>query len=217
MPNPAKSLPKNLDLIGNYCRLESLKEAAHGQDLWQFIGSKKDVWTYLMNGPWEKEDDFQNWLKDCQKNSSRTYYAVIDPKLNSALGILCLMDFNLDHASIEIGGIAFSKNLQKTTIASEAVYLLLKHAFEDLGFRRVQWKCNLNNEPSKKAALRFGFTYEGTFRQHMIIKGENRDTLFFSIIDSEWEKRKTVFDKWFDENNFDENGKQIKRLEDFRL
>lgn len=216
MPKAAKSLPQKIDLTGKYCRLEPLNEAAHGKDLWNLAGSCEDVWTHLLNGPWTDEQEFFNWLNFCENHPSRTYYAIINLQSGIALGALSLIDCNLEHATGEIGGIFFSPQLQKTTLATEAVYLLSRYFFEDLGNRRLYWKCNANNKASEKAALRFGFIFEGTFRQHMIVKGKNRDSMFFSIVDGEWGKCCEAFEKWLDEKNFDETGMQKVRLEDLR-
>lgn len=217
MPQAAKSLPQKIDLSGKYCRLEPLNEAAHGKDLWNLAGSYTDVWTHLLNGPWTDEQEFLQWIKFCENHPSRTYYAIVNLKSGIALGALSLIDCNLEHASGEIGGIFFSPQLQKTTIATEAVYLLSRYFFDDLGNRRLYWKCDANNAASEKAALRFGFTFEGTFRQHMIIKGKNRDSMFFSILDGEWDGCREAFEQWLDEENFDASGMQKVRLEDLRL
>lgn len=216
MPKAAKSLPQKIDLIGKYCRLEPLKEAAHGTDLWNLAGKYEDVWTHLLNGSWKDEQEFLDWIKFCENHPSRTYYAIIDLKSGAALGALSLIDCNLEHGSGEIGGIFFSPQLQKTTLATEAVYLLSRYFFDILGNRRLYWKCNANNKASEKAALRFGFIFEGTFRQHMIVRGKNRDSMFFSILDGEWMKCREAFEKWLDESNFDEAGMQKVRLEDLR-
>ncbi|NBV05799.1 MAG: N-acetyltransferase [Proteobacteria bacterium] len=212
---PAKSLPEKIIHQGKYCRLEPINSKTHGKDLWLYAGSDEEVWTYLSNGPFANEQLFFDWLKFCENHPTRTYYSVID-KNENALGALCLMDYQLEHASVELGGIFFSKKLQRTTIATEAVYLLSRYAFEDLAFRRLQWICNVNNKPSEKAALRFGFKEEGILRNHWIVRGQSRDSKFFSIIESEWKERRDAFEKWLAEENFDAEGKQKKRLEEFK-
>ncbi len=215
MVKPAKSLPQKVVLEGKYCRLEPLDVAKHGDDLWLETGSDDEIWTYLSSGPCNSNKDFLKWLESYENNPSRFYYAISDHR-QKYLGAFCLMDCDLQNATIEIGGIFFSKKLQKTTIASEAVFLLSCYAFEDLAVRRLQWKCHTENEPSKKAAKRFGFVFEGIIRNHWITKGKSRDSALFSIIESEWPTRKKEFESWLDEKNFDAEGKQIKRLEDFR-
>ncbi len=215
MVKPAKSLPQKVVLVGNYCRLEPLDVAKHGDDLWLGVGKDDEIWTYMLSGPWQNKEQFLGWLNSWYSYSSKCYYAVLD-KNNKALGALNLTDPDLSNASVEIGGIFFGKNLQKTTIASEAVFLLSRYAFEELSFRRLQWICNIKNIPSEKAARRFGFIFEGVLRNHKITKGQSRDTAVFSILDSEWPERKEEFESWLDAKNFDAEGKQIKRLEDFR-
>jgi RimJ/RimL family protein N-acetyltransferase len=213
MLKASKSLPQKIDLAGQYCRLEYLRESLHSNSLWLSAGKYEDIWTYLLDGPWHDENQFHNWIKTCESHQIRHYYAIIDLQSEQALGALCLLDCNIANATTEIGGIFFSPQLQKTRIATEAVFILSNYAFE-LGYRRLQWKCNTENEASKKAAKRFGFTSEGLLRQHMITKGKSRDTALFSVIDKEWPKRKMSFEKWLDEKNFNDDGKQRLKLED---
>jgi RimJ/RimL family protein N-acetyltransferase len=208
-------IPKKIILPAKYCRLEPLLESSHGEDLWNEFRHNDEIWDYLFYGPWKDEKEFRQWLKEREIDQNRIYYTIIEPNSNKALGAFCLLDTDLKNASTEIGGIIFSPKLQKTRIATEAVFCLMNYAF-DLGFRRLQWKCNNENDASKKAARRFGFKEEGLLRQHMIVKGKNRDSLFFSIIDSQWPELKESFEKWLDEKNFDENGRQKIRLENFR-
>jgi|LauGreSBDMM110SN_4_FD.fasta_scaffold18002_3 RimJ/RimL family protein N-acetyltransferase len=215
MTKPAKSLPEKIIHQGKYCRLEPINTKNHSKDLWLHAGCDEEVWTYLSNGPFADEQSFSDWLKLCENHPSRTYYSIIDQN-SSALGAFCLMDYDLNHATVELGGIFFSKKLQKTTIATEAVYLLSRYAFENLAFRRLQWKCHVENQPSEKAAKRFGFKEEGILRNHWIVKGKSRDSKFFSIIESEWSDRQSAFEKWLDEKNFDKEGKQKQKLEEFR-
>lgn len=212
MPQPAKSLPQKIIHYGKYCRLEPLSAKAHGRDLWLSAGNDETLWTHLFYGPFADETQFCDWLELCQNHTTRCYYAILDQN-NKALGALCLMDCDLANATIELGGIFFSKQLQRTRIASEAVFLLSNYAFKNLGFRRLQWKCDVRNEASQKAALRFGFKKEGILRNHMIVRGISRDSAFFSILDCEWEKYHTAFLNWLDEKNFDATGKQKQRLQ----
>ena len=135
-------------------------------------------------------------------------YAVVEKRSGTAHGIVTLMEIRPAMRVIEIGNIVYSLSLQKTPAATEAQYLAARHVFEDLGYRRYEWKCNALNEPSRRAALRLGFTYEGLFRQHMIIKGRNRDTAWYSMLDSEWPARKAAFERWFDPSNFSAEGRQ---------
>jgi RimJ/RimL family protein N-acetyltransferase len=214
-PSPAKSLPQKINLLGKYCRLEPLLESIHGESLWKNAGSHDDLWIYMMDGPFNTEEEFRTWLKTRENNNIRHYYTIIDLKSGEPLGALCLMDCNLEHATCELGGIFFSPKLQRTRIATEAIYLLSNHAFT-LGYRRLQWKCNVKNEASHRAVLRFGFIFEGILKNHMILKGQNRDKAFFSIIDNNWPTHKSSFEQWLNEENFNKEGQQKQRLEDFR-
>jgi RimJ/RimL family protein N-acetyltransferase len=133
-----------------------------------------------------------------------------------AAGYASFMRIEPAHGVVEVGNILLSPILQRTRAATEAMYLMARHVFEDLGYRRYEWKCNAQNEPSRRAALRYGFTYEGIFRQHMVVKDRNRDTAWFSMLDSEWPARKAAFEAWLDPSNFDENGEQRKSLQSLR-
>jgi RimJ/RimL family protein N-acetyltransferase len=205
-------LPQRIILSGQYCRLEPVDIINHGTDLWRVLQGQNEVWKYLLDGPFDDEKSFLDWLGLCKNNQNRIYFAVIDLKSNQALGVLSLIDANKTHATVEAGGIVYSPALQKTTAATEAIYLLAKYVFDILSYRRFCWKCNNKNKASKKAALRFGFVFEGLFRQHMIVKKQNRDTAYFSILDNEWPSRKLSFEKWLDPKNFDESGKQKEKL-----
>jgi RimJ/RimL family protein N-acetyltransferase len=144
------------------------------------------------------------------------YFAVIDEKSGLALGHAAYMRIEPKPRVIEVGSILYTPRLQRTPGGTEAMYLMAKHVFEELGYRRYEWKCNALNAPSRSAALRLGFTFEGIFRQHMIIKGRNRDTAWFSMLDTEWPERKSAFESWLDPSNFDSGGKQKQPLSSFR-
>jgi RimJ/RimL family protein N-acetyltransferase len=159
---------------------------------------------------------YQGWLEAKAPVNDPLFFAVIDRATGKACGRQALMRIDAAHGVIEIGSILWGPSIARSRIATEALYLFAKYAFEDLGYRRFEWKCHNGNEPSKKAALRFGFTYEGLFRQHMVAKGANRDTAWFSIIDGEWTALKAAYDSWLDPANFDAQGAQKRRLEDFR-
>lgn len=145
------------------------------------------------------------------------FYAIIDNKTGLPVGVASYLRINANHGSIEVGNLHFSKSLQKTPAATEAMYLLMYYAFEELGYRRYEWKCNNLNVPSRKAAERLGFTFEGIFRQCNVFKGHNRDTAWFSIIDSEWPTIKTKLEKWLDSKNFSASGKQILKLQEIKI
>ena len=199
--------PEKLNLKGNFITLEPLSVDKHGDDLWSEVGKDEGIWKYLFNGPFESKQDFLNWLKKAEENPSRVYYTCINQK-QKALGSLSFMDINPEHGRLEIGGIFFGKSLQRTTMSTESIFLLMQYAFDELGYRRVEWKCNSLNEPSKMATERFGFTLEGTLRNHMVTKGKNRDTLVFSCINEEWPQIKNAFEEWLNPENFTENGIQ---------
>ena len=136
------------------------------------------------------------------------FFAILDNPSGKAVGYASYMRIEPVHRVIEVGSILYTPRLQQTTLATEAMYLMARHVFEDLGYRRYEWKCNALNAPSRRAALRFGFTFEGIFRQHMIVKGRNRDTAWFSMLDSEWPVRKANFERWLDPSNFGADGRQ---------
>jgi RimJ/RimL family protein N-acetyltransferase len=194
-------------LQGQHGRLEKL-EMHHAKSLWGVLHGA-DVWDYMAYGSFENEGEFNAFIEQISMSNDPYYYAIM--KGNDAIGWATLMSFHAANRVMEVGNIVFSPLLQKTPLATEAIYLLSKEAFR-LGTRRFEWKCNDLNAPSKRAALRYGFTYEGLFRQHMIVKGKNRDTAWFSMLDSEWEQRKAAFEAWLSLENFDQNGHQIKKL-----
>jgi RimJ/RimL family protein N-acetyltransferase len=179
----------------------------------------------MPDGPFSDLETFQEAITAKSRSSDPFYFAVIDlrqegqnPTAGHAVGYLSLMNIVPQHLSIEIGNVLFSPTLQRTTVATEAFYLALKYAIEDLGFRRVEWKCNALNAPSRRAAARLGFTFEGIFRQHMVIKGRNRDTAWFSMLRDEWAGGiKGAMEEWLQESNFDEAGRQKKSLEELRM
>jgi RimJ/RimL family protein N-acetyltransferase len=211
-PKPARGLPERRVLQGRFGRLEPLDEGKHGESLWRAVEGADPMWHYLPYGPWRDEASFRAWLKERQALADPLYYAVLDNKSGRALGCVTLMRIDQPNGSIETGHIFYSPALQKTPLATEAVFLEAKHAFDDLGYRRFEWKCDNANEPSRRAARRFGFVFEGVFRQHLIVKGRNRDTAWFSIIDGEWPARKQAFERFLAPENFDAEGRQKKSL-----
>ena len=190
-PTPAP-LPGDVTLKGRHGFIERLNTARHGAALWAAMGGQDQIWTFIPAGTAFDEAGFRRYIAGCEKNTERIFYAVIDGRGN-AVGILSLMEIRPAMRVIEVGNIVYSPALQRTPLGTEAQYLIARYAIETLGYRRYEWKCDDRNEPSKRAARRFGFTYEGTFRQHMIVKGQNRDTAWYSILDSEWPARKAAF------------------------
>jgi len=210
--------PERVTLEGRYTRLEPLDAARHGADLYAAATSPgaEDRFRYLFETKPKDEAEFAAWIAQATASTDPLFFAVVDGATGRAEGRQALMRVDPAHGVIEIGSIHWGPAMARSRIATEALYLFGRHAFETLGYRRFEWKCHNLNEPSKKAALRFGFTYEGLFRQHMVAKGRNRDTAWFSIIDREWPERARAFEAWLDPANFDAAGQQQRRLEEFR-
>jgi RimJ/RimL family protein N-acetyltransferase len=200
--------PGPVTLQGRYGRVERLDPAWHGAALWQNVRGHDDTWTYMSAyGPFADEATFMDWLVSRVPLDDPYSYAIVDAS-DRAVGISTLMEIRPAMRSIEVGHIVYSPALQRTPLGTEAQYLLARYAFETLGYRRYEWKCNALNAPSWRAALRYGFTFEGVARQAMIAKGRNRDTAWFSMLDSEWPARKAAFEAWLSPDNFDDEGKQ---------
>jgi RimJ/RimL family protein N-acetyltransferase len=204
-------MPGAVTLKGHYGTVERLDAARHGPSLWAAMRGHDRIWTYIPAATSFEEAAFHGYIAACGRNTERVFYAVTDNS-GSAVGILALMEIRPAMRVIEVGNIVYSPALQRTPLGTEAQYLIARYAIETLGYRRYEWKCDSNNAASRRAAERFGFTYEGTFRQHMIVKGRNRDTAWFSILDSEWPARKAAFERWLTPENFDGDGKQKARL-----
>lgn len=207
-PQPARPAER-IVLEGRYARLEPLGPP-HAADLYAEASSPDGAerFAYLFEYPPEDPGAFAAWVEKVSTEPDPMLFAVIDRATGRALGRQALMRITPAHGVIEVGSIWWGPAMARTRLATEALYLFARHVFEDLGYRRFEWKCNDRNAPSKRAAQRFGFTYEGLFRQHMIQKGENRDTAWFSMLDSEWPARKAGFERWLDPENFDEAGTQ---------
>jgi RimJ/RimL family protein N-acetyltransferase len=212
------ALPQRAALVGRYVEVIALDAAAHGDDLYAAATSagSDGLWTYLSFGPWPRRDAFDAWLNALQASTDPFAFVLRETASGRAQGMASYMRIEPQHRVIEIGSIWYSPSLQRTRAATEAMYLLARHAFETLGYRRYEWKCNSLNEPSRRAALRLGFTYEGLFRQHMISRGRNRDTTWFSMLDAEWPARKQAFERWLAPDNFDADGRQRRSLIAFR-
>ena len=209
--------PDNRTLEGLYIRLEKLDPARHGDDLWlalQGPDSDPKLWDYLPYGPFPERSAFDAWLEKNAASADPHFYAVIDSANDQAQGILSLMCIVPEHGRIEIGHVAFGAPMQRSPKSTEAVYLLAKEAFA-LGNRRLEWKCNNDNTRSKRTAVRLGYTFEGVFRQHMVVKGKNRDTTWYSIISTQWSSVAAGFEKWLALDNQPKSG-QIKSLEECR-
>jgi RimJ/RimL family protein N-acetyltransferase len=173
------------------------------------------IWTYLSEGPHENVEQMRDALGRQARSEDPLFFTVIPLPNGGPSGVASFMRIVPEFGVIEIGNIWFGAPLQRTTAATEAIYLLARHAFDALGYRRLEWKCNALNEASRRAALRFGFTFEGVFRNHMVVKGRNRDTAWYSIIDSEWPRIRTAFERWLAAENFDAAGRQRQPLAAF--
>jgi RimJ/RimL family protein N-acetyltransferase len=203
--------PGTVTLRGRYGIIERLSAAPHRAALWTAMRGHDAIWAYLPAGPFADQVEFDAYIAACEDNKERIFYAVVDAA-GRAVGILSLMEIRPAMRVIEVGNIVYSPALQRRPLATEAQYLIARYAFETLGYRRYEWKCNALNSASKRAAERFGFTYEGLFRQHMIVKGRSRDTAWFAILDSEWPARKAAFERWLAPENFDRDGRQKVKL-----
>ena len=208
------AVPEPVTLSGHYTRLESLSPSRHGDDLFTAFSADQEnrLWTYMFMGPFDSKESFFEWLNPLEQSRDPLFFAIIDPATDRAVGIASYMRIVPQMGVIEIGNFLFSSKLQKTPAATEAIHLMLKHAFEVLGYRRCEWKCDSLNHPSRRAAERLGFSYDGLFRQAIVYNGRNRDTTWYAIIDSEWPQISSAHQAWLSADNFDENGMQKKRL-----
>ena len=209
--------PQRITLEGRFVRLEPLN-AAHAEALWNATrGPENDaLWDYLFAGPFADRVSFDHYIEAKSSTGDPLFFAIIDRVSGQATGLSALMRIEPAHRVIEVGNILFAPAFQRTPGATEAMYLLARYIFEDLGYRRYEWKCNAQNQPSRRAALRLGFQFEGIFRQHMIVKGRSRDTAWFAMLDTDWPVCKAAFERWLDPSNFDAQGKQKQSLASFR-
>jgi RimJ/RimL family protein N-acetyltransferase len=204
-PTPAQR-PGPVTLEGRYGGVERLAQH-HDAALWTAVKGHDAIWTYMSYGPLADSAALSEWLAGRVKLDDPYSYAVVDRE-SRAVGIATLMEIRPAMRVIEVGHIVYPPALQRTALGTEAQYLLARYVFETLGYRRYEWKCNALNAPSRRAALRYGFVFEGILRQHMIAKGRSRDTAYFSMLDSEWPARKAAFERWLAAENFDTAGKQ---------
>ena len=208
----------NLERIeGQYVIIERLSKDKHGTDLYEVYGpdSPVDMWTYLFQTPAQSQAEWSQKLDLMLAAQDRFHYAIVDKESGKALGTFALMRIDRNNRGIEVGAVTYSPKLKRTRLATEAQYLLARYVFEELEYRRYEWKCDSLNQPSRRAAERLGFTYEGRFRQALVYKGRNRDTDWLSMIDTDWPAVKSRLEKWLSPDNFDVNGQQIKDLSDF--
>ncbi|MDE1713255.1 GNAT family N-acetyltransferase [Chromobacterium amazonense] len=211
----AASPPRQV-LTGSHGRVEPLDAERHGAQLYEALHQMAGGanWTYLSHGPFSSLEDWQTWMQANAGREDPQFYAIVDARDDVAIGLCSYLRIEPADGCIEVGFLNFSPRLQRSRLATEAMYLMMRNAFE-LGYRRYEWKCDAQNTPSVKAALRLGFTFEGLFRQARTNKGRNRDTAWFSILDHEWPQRRRALELWLADANFDAQGRQLRSLSEF--
>lgn len=209
--------PERVTLKGAHVHLVPCSAKDHTRALFELISlpSEDAIWTYMPSGPYPTPELFQKEMRFWETRTDMLHFTILDAKTGAPLGMMALLNINPGQGSVEIGFIWFTKALRKTAAATEALFLLMDYALGELAYRRLEWKCNKNNENSMRAAERLGFTFEGIFRNHMVVKGLSRDSAWFSIIDSEWPTLREAYLKWLSPDNFDDDGVQKKSLSKF--
>ena len=210
----ARQRPPRTPIQGRLCRIEPLDPARHADDRVEAFRPAADgrAWTYLTVGPFADPAAHRAWLEQAAASEDPLHHTVIDLATGRAVGTLALMRIDPANGVIEVGSVTFSPLLQRTPISTEAQYLLMKRVFDELGYRRYEWKCDSLNAPSRVAAQRLGFAFEGVFRQAVVYKGRSRDTAWFALLDGEWPARKAAFERWLSTDNFDAEGRQRRSL-----
>jgi RimJ/RimL family protein N-acetyltransferase len=204
---------------GRFVRLEPLSAARHATSLHAVSHADaraRELWTYLFQGPFADEADYRASIERAEQSTDPLFFAVVDLADGRAKGQASLMRITPEMGVIEVGNIWYAPELQRTPASTEAMLLLFAYVFDELGYRRLEWKCNALNAASRRAALRLGFTFEGIFRQHMVVKGRSRDTAWYAMLDGEWPARKAAMRAWLAPENFDAEGRQKRRLEEIR-
>jgi RimJ/RimL family protein N-acetyltransferase len=212
-PAPAKGPPQRVALEGRYVRLEPIGPQ-HVASLYAAIatGDGRDRFTWLFENAPQTEADLAGYVRRVAASDDPLVSAVVDTATGRAEGRQQLMRIVPEHGVVEIGGVYWGPNMARSRLATEALFLHARYVFDELGYRRFEWKCNNENAPSKAAAERFGFVFEGIFRQHMIQKGKNRDTAWFAMLDGDWPRLKVEYERWLDPSNFDAAGRQKSKL-----
>ena len=205
-------LPLPVALRGRTVALEPLNAEHHAADLWQAVSGHDELWTWLFDGPYASESDLSRAIEQKQNAAGFVFLAIVPAATGKAAGWASTMRADPANGVVEVGNILLAPSLQRTTAATEAMFLMASHIFDHLGYRRHEWKCNTENLPSRRAAERLGFTFEGIFRQHLVVKGLNRDTAWFSMLDREWPVCKRAFEAWLAPANFDREGRQRQSL-----
>ncbi|WP_121938377.1 GNAT family N-acetyltransferase [Eilatimonas milleporae] len=209
-----RPFPPTAPMQGRTCRLERLDPRRHAADLWAAYSADTagDLWTYMTYGPFAGEADFRNHLDRCASTADPLFFAILDRASGQAHGLASYLRIDPGQGAVEVGHLCYAPCLQRTVAATEAMVLMMTRAFDELGYRRYQWCCNVANEGSKAAALRLGFRFEGVSRHAAVVKGRNRDTAWFSILDHEWPAQKARFADWLHPDNFDTHGRQKQPL-----
>ena len=212
----ARPWPEAVLLEGRWCRLERFEPARHAEDLFaaSIAPGAEERFRYLFEPPPAGRAEFEAWADRVAAAKDPMFYAVVDSSTGRTEGRQSLMRITPEHGVIEVGNILWGPRAARTRIVTEAIYLFAAYVFDELGYRRFEWKCNADNEPSRRAALRFGFAFEGVFRQHMVVKGRNRDTAWFAMTDADWPGIRAGFERWLDPDNFDAGGRQRRPLRD---
>lgn len=210
----ARPLPPLTPIEGRFARIERLDPSRHAADLFAANAADRSdaMWTYMPYGPFADFDAYRNWAADMAPRTDPFFHAIIDRASGEARGVASFLRIDAANGVIEVGHIAYAPALQRTSAATEAMYLLMRRVFDELGYRRYEWKCDALNAPSQAAARRLGFTYEGTFRQAVIYKGRNRDTAWYAITDRDWPRLRAGFEAWLAPENFDLTGRPRRRL-----
>lgn len=209
-------LPHREPIQGNFADIELFDPDQHGDDLYEsFSADDGSLWTYMSDGPFDSKPAFLSWLETIAKYSDPLFHAIINRETGKAAGIAAYMRIRPAVGVIEIGNIVLSPALQRTRIATEAMFLFMERAIDELGYRRYEWKCDSLNSASRKAAERLGFRYDGLFEQAVVYKNRNRDTAWYSILDRDWPSLREAYRNWLDLSNFDDEGMQKKRLSAF--
>lgn len=210
-----RSAPPRTALQGQHVRLEPLDATAHAAGLFDAYSAFPDTsnWTYLPYGPFASPEEYATWVESMATGDDLLAFAMVSPIDGKPVGVASYLRINPAQGSIEVGHLSYSPAIQRSVAATEAMYLMMRRAFDELRYRRYEWKCDSRNAPSRHAAARLGFRYEGTFRNALVMKGRNRDTAWFSIIDEEWPAIRTALESWLAPSNFDEAGRQRRRLQ----
>ena len=208
--------PPREPMEGRFCRIEPLDVERHLDDLWEAYSEDAEgrLWTYMMAGSFDSIEDFRAWMEPACRTDDPLFHALIENATGKAVGMAAYMRIKPEIGVLEVGSITYAPCLQRTPAATEVMYLMMRRVFDELGYRRYEWKCDALNAASRRAAVRLGFSYDGLFEQAIIYKGRTRDTAWYSIIDRDWPPIARAFRRWLDAENFDEDGRQRRKLQE---